>query len=95
MPMYSKLQDVRVRNTDDEFLGRVVDLIIKKKNGDIIALVIEPAKDLQLEDKLPTDDSDNIILPYSAAEFIGNEIVIDMKKMRILLMKQGLRRSTE
>jgi len=93
--MYSKLRDVRVRNTDDEFLGRVIDLIIRKKNGEIIALVIEPDKNLELEDKLPTDDADSIILPFSAAELMGNEIVIDMKKLRVLLMKQELRKNTE
>ena len=95
MSMYSKLRDVKVRNTDDEFLGRVIDLIIRKKNGEIIALVIEPDKNLELEDKLPTDDADNIILPFSAAELMGNEIVIDMKKLRVLLIKQDLRKTPE
>ncbi|MFX0097075.1 MAG: PRC-barrel domain-containing protein [Candidatus Hodarchaeota archaeon] len=95
MSMYSKLRDVRVRSTDEESLGRVIDLIIRKKNGEIIALVIEPDKDIELEEKLPRDDSDNIILPFSAAELMGNEIVIDMKKLRVLLMKQELRKKTE
>ncbi|MFX0068367.1 MAG: PRC-barrel domain-containing protein [Promethearchaeota archaeon] len=95
MSMYSKLRDLRVRNTDDESLGRVIDLIIRKKNGEIIELVVEPDKDIELEDKLPTDDADNIILPFSAAELMGNEIVIDMKKLRVLLMKQELRKGTE
>lgn len=69
-------------------VGQVVDLVIDKKSGRILALVAKISKSEELLNKLTKDERGNIYIPMSVISITKNEFQIDEKKIRLIILKR-------
>jgi sporulation protein YlmC with PRC-barrel domain len=69
-------------------VGQVLDLVIDKKSGRILAVVAKTSKSEELLQKLTKDEKGNIYIPISVISVIKNEFQIDEKKLRLIILKR-------
>jgi sporulation protein YlmC with PRC-barrel domain len=69
-------------------VGQVVDLVIDKKSGRILAFVAKISKSEELLNKLAKDEKGNIYIPISVISTIKNGFQIDEKKLRLIILKR-------
>ena len=69
-------------------VGQVLDLVIDKKSGRILAVVAKISKSEELLQKLTKDERGNVYIPISVISIIKNEFQIDEKKLRLIILKR-------
>ncbi|MEM3585790.1 MAG: PRC-barrel domain-containing protein [Candidatus Jordarchaeaceae archaeon] len=85
------LNSIINRDIVDEFgrkVGQVVDLLIDKKSGRILAFVAKTSKSEELLNKLSKDERGNIYIPTSVISTVKNGFQIDEKKLRLIILKK-------
>ncbi len=73
-----------------EKMGVVSDFIIDKKTGKLIAFNLKPSRS-QIAKKLPKNKDGTISLPSQIIESLKTTIVMNEKKLKILLLKKRLK----
>ena len=69
-------------------VGQVVDLLIDKKSGKVLAFVVKISKSEELLNELVKDERGNIYIPTSVISITKNELQIDEKKLRLIILKR-------
>ena len=69
-------------------VGQIVDLVIDKKSGRILAFVVKASKSEELLHKLTKDEKGNIYIPLSVISIMKNEFQINEKKLRLIILKR-------
>nr|MDO8080572.1 PRC-barrel domain-containing protein [Candidatus Freyarchaeota archaeon] len=69
-------------------VGQVVDLVIDKKSGRILAVIAKIGKSEELLHKLTKDERGNIYIPISVISIVKNSFQIDEKKLRLIILKR-------
>ncbi len=85
------LQSIINKKIINEFgkkVAQIVDLIIDKKSGKILAVVAKTSKSEELLNKLTKDENGNIFIPLSVISIVKNEFQIDDKKLRLIILKR-------
>ncbi len=85
------LQNVINKGILNEFgrrIGRVVDLVIDKRSGRILAIVAKTSKSEELLQKLSKDEKGNVYIPVSVVSDVRDVFQIDEKKLRLIILKR-------
>jgi len=85
------LQNVINKGILNEFgrrIGRVVDLVIDKRSGRILAIVAKTSKSEELLQKLTKDEKGNVYIPVSVVSDVRDVFTIDEKKLRLIILKR-------
>ena len=85
------LQNVINKGILNEFgrrIGRVVDLVIDKRSGRILAIVAKTSKSEELLQKLTKDEKGNVYIPFSVVSDVRDVFQIDEKKLRLIILKR-------
>ncbi|MHA1429458.1 MAG: PRC-barrel domain-containing protein [Candidatus Freyarchaeota archaeon] len=85
------LQNVINKGILNEFgrrIGRVVDLVIDKRSGRILAIVAKTSKSEELLQKLTKDEKGNVYIPVSVVSDVRDAFTIDEKKLRLIILKR-------
>lgn len=85
------LHNIINRDIMNEFgrkVGQVVDLLIDKKSGKVLAFVAKIGKSEELLNELAKDERGNIYIPTSVMSITKNELQIDEKKLRLIILKR-------
>ncbi|MBN3037385.1 MAG: PRC-barrel domain-containing protein [Candidatus Diapherotrites archaeon] len=67
----------RVITNKGEEVGRLSDIQIDTKTGDLAVFLVEPAADSKIAATLPKNEEDFIMVPYKAVYAVSDVIVID------------------
>ncbi|MGQ9721953.1 MAG: PRC-barrel domain-containing protein [Candidatus Jordarchaeum sp.] len=89
--MSKALKDIinkKIVNELGKRVGQIVDLVIDKKSGKIVAVVAKASKSEEILQNLTKDEKDNIYIPLSVISIIKNEFQIDEKKLRLIILKR-------
>lgn len=89
--MSKALKDIinkKIVNELGKRVGQIVDLVIDKKSGKIVAVVAKASKSEEILQNLTKDEKGNIYIPLSVISIIKNEFQIDEKKLRLIILKR-------
>lgn len=86
--LLQNLINTKVVNEFGKKVGQIIDLVIDKKSGRILAFVAKVNKSEELLHKLTKDEKGNIYIPLSIISITKNEFRVDEKKLRLIILKR-------
>jgi sporulation protein YlmC with PRC-barrel domain len=90
----SRLLKIPIQVGQGQKIGRLNDIIVETRTGNMIYLVIDkvdPEVAAEIIQELPSGES---IIPISVAKFGDDSVTIDMVKLKLLSLKKNLKRKT-
>jgi len=72
----------RVISNKGEEIGRLSDIQIDGRSGDLECFMVEPAEDSKLAATLPRNEEDFILVPFKAVFAVSDVIVVDDSQLR-------------
>ena len=90
----SKLLKIPIVDTQGQKIGRLNDVIIETRTGNMIYLVIDKMDSevaTEITQELPSGES---IIPVSVAKFADDSVIVDRTKLKLLSLKKNLKRKT-
>ena len=90
----SKLLKVPILDNQGQKIGRLNDIIVETRTGNMIYIVIDKIDSqvaTELTQELPSGES---VIPVSVAKFSEDSVIIDRIKLKLLSLKKGLKRKT-
>jgi sporulation protein YlmC with PRC-barrel domain len=90
----SKLLKIPILDSQGQKIGRLNDIIVETRTGNMIYLVIDKIDSqvaTELTQELPSGES---LIPVSVAKFSEDSVIIDRIKLKLLSLKKGLKRKT-
>ena len=72
----------RVISNKGEEIGRLSDIQIDGKTGELDFFMVEPAEDSKLAASLPRNEEDFIIIPFKAVFAVSDVIVVDDTQLK-------------
>ena len=67
----------RVITNKGEEVGRLSDIRIEERSGELDTFLVEPSEDSKFAQKLPRNEEDFIAVPYKAIFAVSDVIVVD------------------
>ncbi len=90
----SKLLKMPIMDNQGHKIGRLNDIIVETRTGNMMYLVIDkidPQIAMELAQELPSGES---VIPISVAKFAEDSVTIDRIKLKLLSLKKSLKRKT-
>jgi sporulation protein YlmC with PRC-barrel domain len=88
------LLKIPVLDNQGQKIGRLNDIIVETRTGNMIYLVIDkmdPEVATEITQELPSGES---IIPISVAKFGDDSVTVDRIKLKLLSLKKNLKRKT-
>ncbi len=90
----SKLLRIAILDNQGQKIGRLNDIIIETRTGNMIYLVIDKMDSevvSEITQQLPTGES---VIPISVAKFSDDSVTVDRVKLKLLSLKKSLKKRT-
>jgi sporulation protein YlmC with PRC-barrel domain len=90
----SKLLKIPVLDSQGQKIGRLNDIIVETKTGNMIYLVIgkmDSQVASEITQQLPSGES---VIPVTVAKFGDDSVTVDRVKLKLLSLKKNLKKRT-
>lgn len=90
----SKLLKIPILDNQGQKIGRLNDIIVETRTGNMIYLVIDKMDSqvaMEITQELPSGES---VIPISVTKFGDDSVTIDRVKLKLLSLKKSLKRKT-
>jgi len=90
----SKLLKIPILDNQGQKIGRLNDIIVETRTGNMVYLVIDKIDSrvaTEITQELPSGES---VIPMSVARFGDDSVTIDRIKLKLLSLKKSLKRKT-
>jgi sporulation protein YlmC with PRC-barrel domain len=90
----SKLLKIPILDNQGQKIGRLNDIIVETRTGNMIYLVVDKIDSqvaTELTQELPSGES---VIPVSVAKFSEDSVIIDRIKLKLLSLKKGLKKKS-
>jgi sporulation protein YlmC with PRC-barrel domain len=90
----SKLLRIAILDSQGQRIGRLSDIIVETRTGNMIYLVIDKMDSQvasEITQQLPTGES---VIPISVAKFNDDSVTVDRVKLKLLSLKKSLKKRT-
>ena len=90
----SRLLKIPILDSQGQKIGRLNDIIVETRTGNMIYLVIDKMDQelaTEITQELPSGES---IIPISVAKFGDDSVTVDRVKLKLLSLKKNLKRRT-
>nr|MDO8132714.1 PRC-barrel domain-containing protein [Candidatus Njordarchaeum guaymaensis] len=87
-----RLLKTQILDDQGEKIGRLKDVIVETRTGNIVSLVIDKVDSTvasEVAEKLPTGES---VVPISVVTFDEGSVILDRRKLKLLSLKRGLKK---
>ncbi|WXG42946.1 MAG: PRC-barrel domain-containing protein [Promethearchaeati archaeon SRVP18_Atabeyarchaeia-1] len=88
----SKLLRVPILDDESQRIGRLSDILVETRTGNLTYLVIDKVDSqtfLEIVQQLPTGES---VIPVSVAKLGDDSVIVDAKKLKLLSLKKSLKK---
>jgi sporulation protein YlmC with PRC-barrel domain len=90
----SKLLRIPILDNQGKKIGRLNDIIVETRTGNMVYLVIDKI-DLQIANEITQQlPSGELVIPISVAKFADESVTVDRVKLKLLSLKKNLKRKT-
>jgi sporulation protein YlmC with PRC-barrel domain len=90
----SKLLRIAILDNQGQKIGRLNDIIVETRTGNMIYLVIDKMDSEvvpEITQQLPTGES---VIPISVVKFNDDSVTVDRVKLKLLSLKKSLKKRT-
>jgi sporulation protein YlmC with PRC-barrel domain len=90
----SKLLRIAILDNQGQRIGRLNDIIVETRTGNMIYLVIDKMDSQvasEITQQLPTGES---VIPISVVKFNDDSVTVDRVKLKLLSLKKSLKKRT-
>jgi sporulation protein YlmC with PRC-barrel domain len=90
----SKLLRIAILDNQGQKIGRLNDIIVETRTGNMIYLVIDKMDSQvvsEITQQLPTGES---VIPISVVKFNDDSVTVDRLKLKLLSLKKSLKKRT-
>jgi sporulation protein YlmC with PRC-barrel domain len=90
----SRLLKIPILDNQGQKIGRLNDIIVETRTGNMIYLVIDKMDSevaMEITQESPSGES---IIPISVAKFGDDSVTVDRVKLKLLSLKKNLKRKT-
>ena len=83
----SKLRGLNVLTDKGLRVGQIQDMMVDETDGRITAMTVKP-ESKEVAASLPTDESGNILIPFTAVQAIRDYIVVSERNLAVQQLKK-------